>query len=278
VLATYRDWIANGSKNTRLGLANADGARIPRGSREGDDFRCDLRDNPRTVSEPISYVLEGTTAVVTMDDGKANALSEAMIEAVATALARAAKEASAVVLLGRPERFCAGFDLRVMMSSPEAAKALLGKGADLLMSLYASPVPLVVGCTGHALAGGALVLLTGDVRIGAAGAYRIGLNEVQIGLPVPVLAMELARDRLRTSELTRATLGAQIYGPEDARHAGYLDEVVAPDAVRARALDEAGRLGGLSRTAYEATKVRLRSRTIEHIRSTFDEDVRSLMG
>jgi enoyl-CoA hydratase len=230
------------------------------------------------VSEPISYAVEGTTAVVIMDDGKANALSEPMIAAVAGALERAAKEATAIVLLGRTDRFCAGFDLRVMMSSPAAAKDLLGKGADLLMKLYASPVPLVIGCTGHALAGGALVLLTGDVRIGASGAYRIGLNEVQIGLPVPILAMELARDRLRKSELTRATLGAQIYGPEDARHAGYLDEVVLPEAVRARAVEEAGRLGALSRTAYEATKVRLRRATIEHIRSTLEDDVRTLMG
>jgi enoyl-CoA hydratase len=248
------------------------------GSRVRDDFRRVLKDNPRTVSEPISYVLEGTTAVVTMDDGKANALSEAMIVAVNGALTRAAKEASAIVLLGRTDRFCAGFDLRIMMSSPAAAKALLAIGADLLMNLYASPVPLVIGCTGHALAGGALVLLTGDVRIGAAGAFRIGLNEVQIGMPVPILAMELARDRLRKSELTRATLGAQIYAPEDAREAGYLDEVVPPEAVRARALEEAGRLGALSRTAYEATKVRLRRTTIEHIRSTLEEDVRTLMG
>src|SRR5688572_10419038 len=162
-----------------------------------------------------------------MDDGKANALSDVMIPALLEALARAEKEASAIVLLGRQDRFCAGFDMKVMMSTPEAARDLLKNGAALLMKLYASRVPLVVGCTGHALAGGALVLLTGDLRIGGAGAYRIGLNEVQIGLPVPILAMELARARLHPTELTRATLGAHIYGPEDARAAGYLDEVVA---------------------------------------------------
>ena len=82
-------------------------------------------------------------------------------------------------------------------------------------------------CTGHALAGGALVVLTGDYRIGASGEFKIGLNEVTIGMPVPVLAMELARDRLATSELVRATLLAQIYNPEGAVRAGYLDAVVA---------------------------------------------------
>jgi enoyl-CoA hydratase len=230
------------------------------------------------VSEPLSYALEDKVAVVTMDDGKANALSDVMIPALLEALARAEKEASAIVLLGRQDRFCAGFDMKVMMSTPEAARDLLKNGAALLMKLYASRVPLVVGCTGHALAGGALVLLTGDLRIGAAGAYRIGLNEVQIGLPVPILAMELARARLHPTELTRATLGAHIYGPEDARAAGYLDEVVAADALRARAITEAARLGALSQRAFEATKIRLRRATIELIETTLEQDLVALMS
>jgi enoyl-CoA hydratase len=222
------------------------------------------------------YTLEGTTAVIQMDDGKANALSEAMIAELRDALTRAEKEASAVVLAGRPDRFCAGFDLKVMMSSPEAARTLLRSGADLLMRLYGSPLPIVAACTGHALAGGALVLLTADVRIGAAGAFRIGLNEVSIGMPVPVLAMELARDRIATTELGRATLRAQIYAPEDAARAGYLDEVVTAADVVARAKEEAAKLGALGRMAFSATKTRLRKRTIQHILSTMDEDMAAI--
>ena len=213
-----------------------------------------------------------------MDDGKANALSDAMIDALVGALARAEKEASAVVLTGRPERFCAGFDLKVMMSGPENAKALLVRGSDLLMKLYGASIPLVIACTGHALAGGALVLLTGDVRFGASGAYRIGLNEVSIGMPVPVLAMELARDRLVGSELARATLMAQIYSPDEAARVGYLDAVAPADEVLARAKEEAARLGGLSRGAYTATKVRLRGKTIAHIHATLDDDMKSLLA
>jgi enoyl-CoA hydratase len=225
----------------------------------------------------LTYTLEGTTALVQMDDGKANALSEAMIDALLEALARAEKEATAIVLSGRPERFCAGFDLKVMMSSPDAAKALLRRGAGLLMKLYGSPVPLVIACTGHALAGGALVLLTGDVRIGASGAFRIGLNEVQIGMPVPVLAMELARDRLVPTELGRATLQAQIYSPDAAARVGYLDEVVALTEVLARAKVEAARLGAFARPPFHATKKRLRGKTIGHILSTLDEDMGTLL-
>jgi enoyl-CoA hydratase len=229
------------------------------------------------AGDVLTYTLEGNIAIVRMDDGKANALSEAMIDSLLEALSRAEKEAGAMVLVGRPDRFCAGFDLRVMMSSPEAAKALLTRGSDLLMRLYGAKVPLVIGCTGHALAGGALVLLTGDARIGAEGAYRIGLNEVSIGMPVPVLAMELARDRIAPAELTNATLLARIYDPTQAAKVGYLDTTAAPDAVLDLAKAEATRLAGLARSAFEATKVRLRGKTIAHIEATLADDMKSLM-
>jgi enoyl-CoA hydratase len=212
-----------------------------------------------------------------MDDGKANALSAAMLDALASALARAEREAAAIVLAGRPGRFSAGFDLGVMMSGPEAATALLKRGSDVLMKLYGTPLPLVIACTGHALAAGALMVLTGDMRVGAAGEFKLGLNEVSIGLPVPVLAMELARDRLLATELPRATLMGTIYAPDAAARAGYLDAVVPAEELLDRARAEAARLGQISQRAYAATKTRLRSRTIEHIRATLDADMASLL-
>src|SRR5437867_3501766 len=115
----------------------------------------------------IEFQLADKVAVARMDDGKANALSYEMIDALLGALDRAEAEASALVLTGRPERFCAGFDLRIMMSGMEHATKLLTRGLDVLLRLYSTPLPLVIACTGHALAGGALVVLTGDVRIGA---------------------------------------------------------------------------------------------------------------
>jgi enoyl-CoA hydratase len=228
------------------------------------------------MSELVTFRLEGKTAVVTMDDGKANALSHAMIDAVLAALDRAESDAGAMVLAGRPERFCAGFDLRVMMSGPDQATALLARGAQMLMRLYGARLPLVIACTGHALAGGALTVLTGDVRIAADGAFKIGLNEVAIGIPVPVLAMELARDRLLPTALTRATLLAHVHTPKEALLAGFVDEVVAPDDVLPRALAEAARLAGLGRMPFRGSKERLRGRTIAHILSTLDGDMRAM--
>jgi len=229
------------------------------------------------TTELVSYTLESKTAIITMDDGKANALSTAMIDGVMAALARAEQEASAIILTGRPERFCAGFDLRVMMSGPKQAVDLLRAGSKLLVALYRTPLPLVIAATGHALAGGALVVLTGDYRIGATGAFKIGLNEVSIGLPVPVLAMELARDRLSRRALHHATLGAQIYDPESALAAGYLDAIVAPDEVLTRARTEATRLGAFGRMPFSATKARLRGATIALIEGSLETDLAALL-
>jgi enoyl-CoA hydratase len=225
----------------------------------------------------VRYELDDGVAVVTMDDGKANALSLAMLEALVAALTRAESEAKAMVLAGRAERFSAGFDLKVMMAGPASARELLGKGADALMRLYGAKLPLVIACTGHALAAGALVVLTGDYRVGAQGAYKLGLNEVTIGLPVPVLAMELARDRLSRRALTRATLLGQIYDPEGALAAGYLDSVVAPADVVGTAIAEARKLGAIARAAFTATKQRLRGATIRHITETTAADLRELL-
>jgi enoyl-CoA hydratase len=224
-----------------------------------------------------TYTLEGKVATVVMDDGKANALSQPMIQSLREHITRAESEAGALVLAGRPERFCAGFDLRVMMSGPAQAVELLTLGSGLLLALYGSPIPVVIACTGHALAGGALVVLTGDYRIGATGAFKIGLNEVSIGMPVPVLAMELARDRLSKREVHHATLGARIYDPEHAVRAGYLDEAVAPDAVLSRAKEEATRLAAYGRMPYRATKERLRGKTIDLIRNSLESDLAALL-
>ncbi len=146
--------------------------------------------------------------------------------------------------------FSGGFDLAVMRSGPVEAGKLVTDGGALITRLFGSEVPVVIACTGHAVAAGALLLLGADVRIGARGAFRIGLIETEIGMVLPRWAAELARERLSRRHLQRATVGAEMYDPDGAADAGYLDAVVDPDALAGAALEAAQRWAALPRAAY----------------------------
>jgi len=228
------------------------------------------------ADEKVHYALDDRVAVVTLDDGKANALSPATITAVHDALDRAEREAAAVLLIGRAGRFSAGFDLTVMTGGIDGLRGLVKGGAELLLRLYLFPQPVVAACTGHALAAGALLLLAADARVGARGPFKIGLNEVAIQLTLPVFAMELARDRLTTRWFTAAVTQARVFDPEGAREAGYLDSLAAPEELRASALVQARQLAALPNRAFRETKRRERGATVDRIRATLDADIESL--
>jgi enoyl-CoA hydratase len=227
------------------------------------------------ANQKVAYELRDHVALIVMDDGKVNALSHEMLAALHAALDRA-QEAQAVVLAGRPGRLSGGFDLRTMTSSPDAARALVTAGAELLLRCYTFPRPLVVACTGHAIAAGAILLLAADVRVGAEGDFKIGLNEVAIQLTLPIFALEMARDRLSKRHFTAAVTQARMYDPLGAQDAGYLDEIVPAAAAIETALAHARRLAALPDPAFGATKQRERTATVRLIRDTLAADIAQL--
>lgn len=222
----------------------------------------------------VTYELRDRVALITIDDGKANAISHDITNGLHDALERARSEAGAVVLAGRPGRFSAGFDLSVMTSSPEAARNLLKAGADIAIEIHEFPIPVVIASTGHALAMGAILLMAADVRIGAEGKYKIGLNEVAIGMPVPKFAVELARTSLSNAAFTPAVNHAMVYDPAGAVLAGYLDQVVADDAVLTTAIAHAADLAErLDPHAFALTRANCRGASLELIRSGLKADI-----
>jgi enoyl-CoA hydratase len=224
------------------------------------------------VSGPLITTIENDIAVLTMDDGRANALGHTMIDALNKALDEAETSAKAVLIAGREKRFCAGFDLDVMGSGPENVRKLVTAGAELLLRLYEYRLPVVMACTGHALAAGGLLLLSADSRIGTEGDFRIGLPEVAIGMTMPVFGIELARDRLARNRFTEAVTQARIYGPADAVAVGYLDAAVPAQNLMETAKARAAELAGLQQPAFAGTKRKERQLTIRHIRDTLHTD------
>ena len=220
------------------------------------------------MSDSVTTTVDDGVAVVRLDDGKANALSMSVIEALHAALDTAGAQATSVCIAGNGKALCAGFDLSVMRAGFDDMVKLVRAGGEFLMRLYGHPQPTVAAVTGHALAAGALVVLACDTRVSGDGPAKIGLNEVAIGMTLPEFAVELARDQLSKRYLTRATVEAEIFSPEGALAAGYVDLIVAADQCERTAIDEARRLGQLDAAAYAGTKTALRQATIDRVMPT----------
>jgi len=230
------------------------------------------------AEEIVRSELRESVAVAHIDDGKANAISHVVIDALGAHLERAEKEAAAVLICGRPGMLSGGFDLAVMRSGPENVYRLVKAGAELFLRFLEFPRPIVVAATGHAIASGALVLLAADARIGAAGSFKIGLNEVSAGMTLPNFAIELARLRLSKRHFVRATTQAELYAPEAAVDAGYLDRVTSPEDVFDAAFAEATRLGALAQPGFAVTKLRVQAALAADIRATLPVDLKRLTG
>lgn len=229
-----------------------------------------MNERATVTTERIDGVL-----VVHLDDGKANALSTEVIAAVGAALdhAEADDTIGAVVLHGRPGKFCAGFDLNVMRGGDIGAViGLVSDGGDLVRRLYGSSVPVFAACTGHALAAGALLLLGCDLRVGADIDCKIGLNEVAIGMVLPGWALTIAQERLSRRHLQPAVALAEVFDGGGAVDAGYLDRVVPEGDVLTTAVAAAQQLCSLSGRAYAGTVLALRGHVLDRMAAQLTAD------
>lgn len=204
-----------------------------------------------------------TVTTITLDHGKANALSIEVLEELHAQFDRAEADGAAVLFTGRPGLFSAGFDLKVFQQGGEALVRMLELGARLMARIFSFPRPVVIAAPGHAMAAGAFLLLAADVRIGADGDFRVGLNETQIGLTLPWPVIELARYRLAPAHWDESVVAATIYTPADAVAPGFLDRVASPDDLLDDANATVERLAALNTDAYAANKARLRGPTAE---------------
>jgi len=214
---------------------------------------------PRT-----SYDLTDGIATVAMDDGKANALSAVMLAELSAALDRAEADGAIVLLTGRERTFSGGFDLR---TEPAGWPAMVAAGARLAERVLSFPRPVVAACNGNAVAMAGFLLLAADVRIGAAGDFKLGLNEVAIGLTVPWFGIALARHRLARPYADRCLVTGALLDPPEAQAAGFLDRVVPAGALHAEARAAAEALKALDRRAHAATKLRIRAQALADVRA-----------
>jgi enoyl-CoA hydratase len=213
--------------------------------------------------------------LIQMDDGKANALGFDMLAQLGAALDQAERAGKVVVIVGRPGKFSAGFDLSVMGKGGDGMLKLLRAGADLSRRMLDFPAPVVLAVSGHALAMGALMLLSADYRVGVHGTYKIGLNEVAIGMTLPYFGIELARARLARTHLSAAVALARVYDAAGALEAGYLDEAVSEEDLVPRAIAMAEQFSTLDMEAHRQTKARIREGLNAALNEAIDKELGS---
>lgn len=223
---------------------------------------------------PVQYEFDGDVATITIDDGRANALSPTVFAGLVEAVDRAEADGAAIVLAGRPGRFSAGFDLGVLGAGGPTATELLRSGFLMTHRLLHYPRAVVIACTGHAIAMGAFLLTAGDYRVAADGDFRITANEVAIGMTMPAAAIEVCRQRLTPAGMTRALVLAEVFTPASAVEVGFVDRVVPADTVVAEAQAAARAYAALHPTALRETKWKLRTDFYAALARALDEDTR----
>ncbi len=231
------------------------------------------------MSDLATYSRSGPVASIVMDDGRANVMSHSMLNALHAAFDQAEKDKTVVILKARGKHFSGGFDLNVFAKgSAEDQYLMLKAGAELALRILSFPTPVVAACQGNAYPMGAFLIMSSDHRIAAEGDYRIGMNEVAIGLTVPRFAIEVARQRLTPAYFSRVVMTAEMFGPAEAVTAGFFDRVVPSDQLEKAADETAQALSKLNMAAHAATKARARGAAISLIRQVIDEDITPQYG
>ena len=202
-----------------------------------------------------------------LDRPPANAEDETLLADLGAAVDGAAADDAvrAVVLTGAGKFFCAGFDLASARREDDKVAVLTTTFRDTHVKLLSIPKPTIAMVGGHAIAGGLVLVLACDYRLGLDGDYRIGLNEVAIGASYPKVAAEIVRLRLTHQRASELMLGAAIYPAKEALRLGVVDELLPADKFADTVMRRAARMGTYPREAYAHTKLAFVADVLERV-------------
>jgi enoyl-CoA hydratase/carnithine racemase len=201
-------------------------------------------------------------------------LATALDAAIATA--EASPGCHALVLTGTGRVFSAGIDVKAIPSYDAATRAAMLRRVNATMTrLYGLAKPAVAALNGHALGGALVVALACDVRLVAAGSHRLGLTESAAGIPFPAVPLRVVEAEVTSRAGRLATLAGDALDPDAALAAGFVDAIVAPDALLDAAAARAATLAALP--AFATVKAQLRRRALDDMRAIVAADAEPLL-
>ena len=190
-----------------------------------------------------------------------NALDTALLVALREAFEQApANGQRGLVLSGAQGLFSAGVDIPALLAlDRDGVHRFWREFFALCSTLARLPIPIVAAITGHAPAGGAVLALFCDYRVMAQGPYRIGLNEVQVGLIVPDSIQHALRRVVGTYRAERLLVSGAMIESDAALACGFVDELTVAEQVTTRALHWLGELLALPSQAMLSTRALARA-------------------
>jgi enoyl-CoA hydratase/carnithine racemase len=200
----------------------------------------------------------------------ANALTSELLSQLRDEVNNASSQGvRALVMSGAPGMFSAGLDIPALLQLNRDQIADLWKTLYQAMgALACSSIPICAAMTGHAPAGGTVLAIFCDWRIAAQGTFKIGLSEVQVGLPLPPIILQCLRRLVGAHQAERLAVRGLLMESEEARRIGLVDEVVPPEHVVTRAIQWSGEMLAIPPNAMVYTRQQARA----DLRALFERD------
>jgi len=225
------------------------------------------------IKKLATLTTKDTISIITLDDGKANVFSSAMIKDINECLDKVPSDKGALIITGREGILSGGFDLKIISAgNMKAIHEMTSSGFRLLSRILSFPRPVIAACTGHAIALGTFMLCCCDFRIGAKGDFMVGANEMRTNMVIPVPILELIRFRVSQRHKYRAILGAEMYSIETAVDAGLMDQAVEQEKLMETALLKAEDLATMGHPSYSLTKELFINGVVTKINHALDEE------
>ena len=226
----------------------------------------------------VAYIIENNRANITMNDGKANAMDFHYFEEMNSALTEIESSKSQVLIIkGRQGFFSGGLDLKLISTlAPNDIDKLAETFARTMLRVFLYPIPTVAICTGHAIAGGAMLAVACDRRHVIHGHDRIQVNEITIGIPLPSWMLLLGKSAIPPGFQTEALLHAKTYTPKEAHDAGIFHGLIDNgEDINVAINSEVEALMSLNTPAYSISKKRLREKEIKEVLAMLKEELPS---
>ena len=225
------------------------------------------------IKKLATLTTKDTISIITLDDGKANVFSSAMIKDINECLDKVPSDKGALIITGREGILSGGFDLKIISAgNMKAIHEMTSSGFRLLSRILSFPRPVIAACTGHAIALGTFMLCCCDFRIGAKGDFMVGANEMRTNMVIPVPILELIRFRVSQRHKYRAILGAEMYSIETAVDAGLMDQAVEQEKLMETALLKAEDLATMGHPSYSLTKELFINDVVTKINHALDKE------